>query len=201
MSVDGALFPDRSEHAIGARRRRIRLALTAALLALPSALLTGCATPLQDPPKAAARAGESSFAGNDAATERFLRELDLLADSSFADIDALDQRLGTRLVAAASEDSLTVRRGEQGSLADVAIRTIELRAATDVPSHATLIIDIGAPGLVLREAPWTGAVLNPPHPDAPGSRAYWSFQTGRSTIVLGLASDQMHVSYVSIRQR
>lgn len=43
--------------------------------------------------------------------------------------------------------------------------------------------------------------MHPPHPDAPGSRAYWNVQLGEAAVVLGLDTDNATLVYVSISQR
>ncbi|PPT76477.1 hypothetical protein XaplCFBP3122_09065 [Xanthomonas arboricola pv. populi] len=57
----------------------------------------------------------------------------------------------------------------------------------------------GWPSRVLfDDAAWADAFPYPPHPDAPGSRAYRLLQVGTTRVVIGLTEDQLHVSYITI---
>ncbi|AWH19245.1 hypothetical protein C1922_18955 [Stenotrophomonas sp. ZAC14D2_NAIMI4_7] len=82
----------------------------------------------------------------------------------------------------------------------LALYNISLRSAADDPGHANLSFEFEPPSIVLREFAWEGAVMHPPHPDAPGSRAYWNVQLGEAAVVLGLDTDNATLVYVSISQ-
>jgi len=86
-------------------------------------------------------------------------------------------------------------------LGGLELRNISLRSAADDPGHGNLSFEFAPPSMVLREVAWERAVMHPAHPDAPGSRPYWSVQFGDATVVLGLDSDSATLVYASISQR
>lgn len=133
--------------------------------------------------------------------ERLKHDVDHLAGIQFQDIAALNAGLSTRLSPIRLRDEVSVRTGEGGSLAGIALRSVELRSAQDDPSHATLVLEFPSSSLVFEDAPWPDAVLYPPRPDAPDSSAYWLLKTDSTTLVFGLARDQKHLSYISISKR
>lgn len=133
--------------------------------------------------------------------DRLKSEVDRLAATGFDDIESLNSLLHAELGSIQTRDGMNVRSSQQGSLAGTALSNIELRSAQDDPRHATLVLEFNSSGLTIEDSPWPTAVLNPPRPDAPDSSAYWSVRSGDATVILGLASDQVHVNYISISKR
>ncbi|AWH26939.1 hypothetical protein [Stenotrophomonas sp. YAU14D1_LEIMI4_1] len=123
-----------------------------------------------------------------------------MASTRFGDVDALETQLQTRLGPITRQGRRYERTADGGTLGGLALRNISLRSAADDPRHANLSFEFAAPGIVLRQVAWDGAVMHPPHPDAPGSRAHWNAQLGDATVVLGLDTDDATLVYVSISQ-
>lgn len=133
--------------------------------------------------------------------ERLKHDVDQLISTGFDDVEALDRQFGSRLGPVRQEGQLNVRHTHGGEIAGIALASIELRSAQDDPKHATLLLDVAPSGLIMEDAPWPDAVLFPPRPDAPDSTAYWSLRMGDTSVVFGLAPDQIHVRYISISKR
>ncbi|QDL26408.1 hypothetical protein [Stenotrophomonas maltophilia] len=133
--------------------------------------------------------------------ERFKNDIERLISVRFDDVDALNEQLHTHLGAPTRQGLRDERIAERGMLGDLEVRNIKLRSAADDPAHANLIFEVAPPSIALEEVSWEGSIVNPPHPDASGSRPYWSAQVNGAEVVLGLAADNVTLTYVSIRQR
>ncbi|MEN5285840.1 hypothetical protein ABE494_07790 [Stenotrophomonas lactitubi] len=133
--------------------------------------------------------------------ERFKNDIERLISVRFDDVDALNEQLHTHLGEPTRQGLRDERIAERGMLGDLEVRNIKLRSAADDPAHANLIFEVALPSIALEEIIWEDSIVNPPHPDAPGSRPYWSAQVNGAKVVLGLAADNVTLTYVSIRQR
>ncbi|CAG2084324.1 hypothetical protein XCY_000610 [Xanthomonas euroxanthea] len=129
---------------------------------------------------------------------RLRQDIDRLVITDFKDIATLDSLLTTRLGPIQSRDGMAVRVGSNGLLAGIAVRNIELRGAQEDRSRTTLVIEVLPSRVLFDDAAWADALPYPPHPDAPGSRAYRLLQVGTTRVVIGLTEDQLHVSYITV---
>ena len=132
--------------------------------------------------------------------ERFKNDIERLTSVRFDDVDSLNKQLHTHLGETTRQDLMDERIAERGMLGGLEVRNIKLRSAADDPAHANLIFEVAPPGISLEEIIWEDSIVNPPHPDAPGSRPYWSAQVNGAKVVLGLAADNVTLTYVSISQ-
>lgn len=144
---------------------------------------------------------QSVKSGSDIGMERFKNDIERLISVRFDDVDALNEQLHTHLGAPTRQGLRDERIAERGMLGDLEVRNIKLRSAADDPAHANLIFEVAPPSIALEEVSWEGSIVNPPHPDASGSRPYWSAQVNGAEVVLGLAADNVTLTYVSTRQR
>ncbi|WP_144435737.1 hypothetical protein [Stenotrophomonas indicatrix] len=144
---------------------------------------------------------QSVKSGSETGIERFKNDVERLTSVRFDDVDALNEQLHTHLGEPIRQGLRDERIAECGRLGDLEVRNITLRSAADDPAHANLIFEVVPPSIALEEINWEDSTLYPPHPNAPGSRPYWSVQVNSATVVLGLASDNVTLTYVSIRQR
>ncbi|WP_312816574.1 hypothetical protein [Pseudomonas sp.] len=133
--------------------------------------------------------------------ERFKNDIERLSRVRFYDVDALNELLHTHLGEPTRQDVIDERIAEHGKLGDLEIRNIRLRSATDDPALANLIFEIAPPSIALEEIIWENSTKHPPRPDASGSRPYWSAQVNDAKVVLGLDSDNVTLTYISISQR
>ena len=133
--------------------------------------------------------------------ERFKNDIERLASVRFDDVDALNEQLHTHLGAPTRQGLRDERVAERGRLGDLEVRNITLRSPADDPTHATLIFEVAPPSIALEEIIWENSAIEPPHPDAPGSRPYWSAQVNSAKVVLGLSLDYKTLAFVSISQR
>lgn len=137
----------------------------------------------------------------DIGMERFKNDIERLTTARFSDVDALSELLHTRLGEPTRQGLRNERTAERGMLGDLELRNIKLRSAADDPAHARLIFEVAPPSIALDEIIWEDSTIDPPHPDAPDSRAYWSARVNGAEVVLGLAADNVTLTYVSISQR
>jgi len=144
---------------------------------------------------------QSIKSGIETGIERFKNDVERLTSVRFDDVDALNEQLHTHLGEPTRQGLRDERIAERGMLGDLEVRNITLRSPADDPAHANLIFEVVPPSIVLKEIIWEDSTLYPPHPDAPDSRPYRSVQVNSATVVLGLASDNVTLTYVSIRQR
>jgi len=133
--------------------------------------------------------------------ERFKNDIERLTTVRFSDVDALSELLRTRLGEPTRQGLRNERTGERGMLGDLEVRNITLRSDADNPALARLTFDVAPPGVALEGIIWEDSTIDPPHPDAPGSRAYWSAQVNGARVVLELAPDQKTLTHVLISQR
>lgn len=133
--------------------------------------------------------------------ERFKNDIERLISVRFDDVDALNEQLHTHLGEPTRQGLRDERIAERGMLGDLEVRNIKLRSAADSTAHANLIFEVAPPSIALEDVNWEDPIVNPPHPDASGSRPYWSGQVNGAEVVLGLAADNVTLTYVSIRQR
>lgn len=133
-----------------------------------------------------------------AVMRRLRRDVDRLVAMDFRDVAALDSLLKTTLGPIQARDGMAVRVGSNGLLADIAIRNIELRSAQEDRSRTTLVMEVWPSRVFFNDEAWTDAFPYPPHPDAPGSRAYRLLRVGTTRVIIGLTEDQLHVSYITI---
>lgn len=183
----------------GATRTR---GLRAGLLSFTAfALIAGCSSSSLESSKGSLTANPPTQPRSENAMERLRHDVDRLITTRFDDVEALDRQIGSRLGPVRKEGQLNVRHAHDGSIAGIALENIELRSAQDDPGHATLVLEVAPSGLVMEDAPWPTAVLYPPRPDAPDSTAHWSLQVDDTSVVFGLAPDQVHVRYISISKR
>lgn len=133
--------------------------------------------------------------------ERFKNDIERLSSVRFDDVDALSKQLHTHLGEPTRQELMHERTAERGVLGDLELRNIKLRSAADDPAHARLIFEVAPPSIALDEIIWEDATIDPPHPDAPDSRASWSARVNGAKVVLGLAADNVTLTYVSISQR
>lgn len=169
-------------------------------LIAPALLLAACSSAPASAPSAPFHHRASFEARSGSTTDAFKRDIERLASTRFGDVDALETQLQTRLGPITRQGRRYERTADGGTLGGLALRNISLRSAADDPRHANLSFEFAAPGIVLRQVAWDGAVMHPPHPDAPGSRAHWNAQLGDATVVLGLDTDDATLVYVSISQ-
>lgn len=133
--------------------------------------------------------------------ERFANEVEQLAGVRFDDPDAVGRHLKTQFGSARRDDVREERTAERGMLGNLEVRNIKLLSASDDLSHATLTFDVAAPSLAIRDPLWEGSIPYPARPDASGSRPYWSAQVNGAQVILGLESDGVTLTYISISQR
>ena len=130
--------------------------------------------------------------------ERFKNDIERLISVRFDDVDALNEQLHTHLGEPIRQGLRDERIAERGMVGHLEIRNITLRSAPDDPAHAKLAFDVAAPSIALEEIIWEDSTIYPPHPDAPGSRPYWSAQVNGAEVVLGLAPDNVTLTRVVI---
>lgn len=133
--------------------------------------------------------------------ERFKNDIERLSSVRFDDVDALSKQLHTRLGEPTRQGLRNERTAERGLLGDLEVRNITLRSDADNPALARLTFDVAPPSIALDEIIWEDSTIYPPHPDAPGSRAYWSAPVNGAKVVLELAPDQKTLTHVLISQR
>ena len=133
--------------------------------------------------------------------ERFKNDIERLASVRFDDVDALNEQLHTHLGAPTRQGLRDERTAERGRLGDLEVRNITLRSPADDPTHATLIFEVAPPSIALDEIIWEDSTIEPPHPDAPDSRPYWSAQVNGAEVILGLAPDNVTLTRVLISHR
>ncbi|QII27402.1 hypothetical protein G6052_01100 [Stenotrophomonas maltophilia] len=133
--------------------------------------------------------------------ERFKNDIERLASVRFDDVDALNEQLHTHLGAPTRQGLRDERTAERGRLGDLEVRNITLRSDVDNPALAKLTFDVAPPSIALEEIIWEDSTIEPPHPDAPDSRAYWSAQVNGVKVMLQLAPDQKTLTHVLISQR
>lgn len=133
--------------------------------------------------------------------ERFKYDIERLAGVRFDDVDALSEQLHTRLGAPTRQGLRDERTAERGRLGDLEVRNITLRSDVDNPALAKLTFDVAPPSILLEEIIWEDSTLYPPHPDAPGSRPYWSAKVNGAEVVLSLAPDNVTLTRVLISHR
>lgn len=172
------------------------LSLTASTM-----LVAACSSAPASAPSAPLNHRASVEARSGSTTDAFKRDIERLASTRLGDVDALQTQLQTHLGPATRQGLRYERTAEGGTLGGLALRNISLRSAADDPGHANLSFELAPPSIVLHDFAWEGAVMHPPHPDAPGSRPYWNVQLGNASVVLGLDTDNATLVYVSISQR
>lgn len=132
--------------------------------------------------------------------ERFKNDIERLTSVRFDDVDALNEQLHTHLGEPTRQRLRSERIAERGMLGDLEIRNITLRSALDDPAHAKLAFDVVPPSIALEEIIWEDSTIEPPHPDAPDSRPYWTARVNGVEVVLGLALDNVTLTRVVISQ-
>ncbi|MCR8715515.1 hypothetical protein NU965_12620 [Stenotrophomonas indicatrix] len=144
---------------------------------------------------------QSVKSGSEIGMERFKYDIERLAGVRFDDVDALNEQLHTHLGAPTRQGLRDERTAERGRLGDLEVRNITLRSVPDDPAHAKLTFDVAPPSILLEEIIWDDSTLYPPHPDAPGSRPYWSAKMNGAEVVLSLAPDNVTLTRVLISHR
>ena len=183
-------------------QRRLWIAARRRLaIAIPALVLAACSIAAPPRPSDHLNQRQTIKSGSEAGMERFKNDIERLSSVRFDDVDALSELLHTRLGEPARQDLMDERIAERGMLGDLEVRNIRLRSAADNPALANLIFDIAPPSIALEEMIWENSTKHPPRPDAPGSRPYWTAQVNDAQVVLGLAADNVTLTYISIRQR
>ena len=144
---------------------------------------------------------QSVKSGSETGIERFNSDIERLTSVRFDDVDALNEQLHTHLGEPTRQGLRDERIAERGMLGGLEIRNIMLRSVPDDPAHAKLTFDVAPPSILLEEIIWEDSTLYPPHPDAPGSRPYWSAKVNGAEVVLSLAPDNVTLTRVLISHR
>ncbi|QWF17128.1 hypothetical protein [Lysobacter capsici] len=125
--------------------------------------------------------------------------VDDLASGDISNVGFVDSYLSVHLKEESDNGKLTVRRGNGGTFAGLAVSSVELRTMKDNASHNLLIIDLAEPGpeaSTFVRTFWPDADFVPARPHAPGSAAYWSAKQGASTIKIGRPSDKDQITSI-----
>ncbi len=183
-------------------RSHLRLAAYRCLsIAVSALILSACSSGASPTPSHKSNQRQSVKSGSEIGMERFKNDIERLSSVRFDDVDALNEQLHTHLGEPTRQDVMDERIAEHGMLGDLEVRNIRLRSAADDPALANLIFEIAPPSIALKEIIWENSTKHPPRPDAPGSRPYWSAQVNDAKVVLGLDSDNVTLTYISISQR
>lgn len=185
----------------GTRGRPSVAASRCLTLAIAALVLSACSSGRPPTLSHHLNQAQSVKSGSETGMERFKNDIERLSSVRFDDVDSLSKQLHTRLGEPTRQDLMDERTAERGMLGDLEVRSIKLRSAADDSAHARLIFEVAPPSIALDEIIWEDSTLYPPHPDAPGSRPYWSAQVNGAELVLGLAADNVTLTYVSISQR
>ncbi len=185
----------------GRRGRPSQAACRCLTLAIAALVLSACSSGRPPTPSHHLNQGQSVKSGSETGMERFKNDIERLSSVRFDDVDALSKQLHTHLGEPTRQELMHERTAERGVLGDLELRNIKLRSAADDPAHARLIFEVAPPSIALDEIIWEDSTIDPPHPDAPDSRASWSAQVNGAKVVLGLAADNVTLTYVSISQR
>ncbi|WP_340570921.1 hypothetical protein [Stenotrophomonas sp. G106K1] len=185
----------------GLRRRPWVAGYRCLTITIAALVLSACSSGARPTPSHHLNQRQSVKSGSEIGTERFKNDIERLASVRFDDVDALNEQLHTHLGAPTRQGLRDERTAERGRLGDLEVRNITLRSDVDNPALAKLTFDVAPPSIALEEIIWEDSTIEPPHPDAPGSRAYWSAQVNGVKVVLQLAPDQKTLTHVLISQR
>ncbi|CAM4411067.1 DUF3251 domain-containing protein [Stenotrophomonas lactitubi] len=185
----------------GLRRRPWVAGYRCLTITIAALVLSACSSGARPTPSHHLNQRQSVKSGSEIGMERFKNDIERLASVRFDDVDALNEQLHTHLGAPTRQGLRDERTAERGRLGDLEVRNITLRSPADDPTHATLIFEVAPPSIALEEIIWENSAIEPPHPDAPGSRPYWSAQVNSAKVVLGLSLDYKTLTFVSISQR
>ena len=125
--------------------------------------------------------------------------VDDLASGDLSNVGFVDDYLSVHLKEESDDGRLTVRRGNGGNFAGLAVSNVELRTMKDDASHSVLIIDLAEPGpqaSTFVQTFWPDADFIPARPHAPASAAYWSTEQAGSKIKIGRPSDKDQITSI-----
>lgn len=185
----------------GLRRRPWVAGYRCLTITIAALVLSACSSGARPTPSHHLNQRQSVKSGSEIGMERFKNDIERLASVRFDDVDALNEQLHTHLGAPTRQGLRDERTAERGMLGGLEVRNITLRSVPDNPAHAKLTFDVAPPSILLQEIIWEDSTLSPPHPDAPGSRPYWSAQVNGAEVFLTLAPDNVTLTRVLISSR
>lgn len=167
---------------------------------IPALVLSACSSGAPPVPNDHLSPRQAVKSAREVRIERFKKDTERLASVRFDDAHALDEQLQTHLGDVTRQGPMDERTAERGMLGELEIRNITLRRASHDPAYANLIFYVAPPSIAIKEIIWEDSSKHPARPDARGSRPYWSAQVNGAKVTLGLDSDGVTLTYVSIRQ-